>query len=249
MRKTLLIAAAALATSVISSQAQGAVYSQNIVGYVNIPVSAGVFSLQAPALDVDGTGTNNTIATVYPNPTQGDSVYVFNSAAGSYDILTYQSKNLGSRTNPNYVTNWFNGAGNQDATYSINPGEGVFYLPFAKETNTMVGVVLQGTLVNKYLPTAGKFAMVSSQVPVSGGLDSVLGYVPTIGDNAYIFANGSYDVFTFQIKNLGSRTNPNYITNWIDANSVVGEPVINVGQGFWLNPIASTTWVQVFTNN
>ena len=34
MKKTLLIAAAALAASVISSQAQ--VYSQNIVGYANV---------------------------------------------------------------------------------------------------------------------------------------------------------------------------------------------------------------------
>ncbi len=48
--KTLLIAAAALAAAVTSSQAQSTVYSQNIVGYVNqVLPGAGVFtSVVAP---------------------------------------------------------------------------------------------------------------------------------------------------------------------------------------------------------
>ncbi|HUC86042.1 MAG TPA: hypothetical protein VL970_12670, partial [Candidatus Acidoferrales bacterium] len=69
MRKTLLIAAAALAVSVISSRAQ--VYSQNIVGYINVPETAGALSLEAPQLDLDGTGTNNTLSSLYPNPSIG----------------------------------------------------------------------------------------------------------------------------------------------------------------------------------
>src|ERR1700733_540872 len=60
--KTLLIAAAALAAGVMSSQAQG-VYSQNIVGYVNLSISNG-FNLVNIPLDLDGTGTNNAVSTV-----------------------------------------------------------------------------------------------------------------------------------------------------------------------------------------
>src|ERR1700744_2623354 len=60
--KTLLIAAAALAAGVISSEAQ--VYSQNIVGYINLPLSPG-YTLIGNQLSTDLTGTNNTVASVF----------------------------------------------------------------------------------------------------------------------------------------------------------------------------------------
>src|ERR1035438_8504309 len=151
MRKTLLIAAAALASSVISSQAQ--VYSQNIVGYVNVPESTGVINLEAPPLDLDGTGTNNTIATVYPNPAIGDAVYAFSGAG--YDTLTYKTLNIGTRLNPTNVTTWFDANGNQAQSYPLWPGRGIFYLPNANETNTFVGQVLSGILTNSFVPGAG----------------------------------------------------------------------------------------------
>ena len=74
--KTLLLAGAALAFSLATSQAQ--VYSQNVVGYVNINLTNGVLNIISPALDADGTGTNNTIASVIgTNVPTGTIVYVF----------------------------------------------------------------------------------------------------------------------------------------------------------------------------
>ena len=62
MRKTLLIAAAALASSVISSQA--GVYSQNIVGYVNVPTINPAYDY---ALSVPFTiGASNGANEVFP---------------------------------------------------------------------------------------------------------------------------------------------------------------------------------------
>ena len=251
MRKTLLIAAAALASSVISSQAQ--VYSQNIVGYVNIVETANVLSLEAPPLDLDGTGTNNTIASIYPNPATGDVVYAFNGVG--YDTLTYKVNfNIGTRANPTNVTGWFNGS-TPAASYSINPGQSIFYAPTATETNTFVGMVLQGTLTNKnngYAASgyfgAGNYYLTSSQIPLAGGLDSVLGYVPGVGDVIYTYSSGGYDTWTYKNYAVGTRQNPTNYLGWSDG-AVYAEPQISVGQGFWLNPAGGTTWVEVFTNN
>lgn len=236
--KTLLIAAVALAFGLATSQA-APVYSQNVVGYVNVPLTNGVFSVVAPTLDLDGTGIHNTVATVFTTPTIGDTVYVFNGSG--YDVLNYTV--VGSGRPPVYTTNWFNGSA-VASSYPINPGVSVFYLPAANETATLVGNVLQSTnLVNTYFPAAGNFELLSSVAPIAGGLTSVLGYHPTIGDTVYIYDNGQYDTYNYTV--VGSGRPPVYTTNWFNG-SLQSEPVIQVGQGFWMLPAASSSWVQNF---
>ena len=56
--KTLLIAAAALAVGIISSQAQS-VYSQNVVGYINQPIPAGGYQIVGSQL-IGGSDANQT---------------------------------------------------------------------------------------------------------------------------------------------------------------------------------------------
>jgi len=231
MKKTLLIAAAALAAGVISSQAQ--VYSQNIVGYVNVPFVANQIQVVTPALDADGTGTNNTVSTVFTTPTAGDNVFVFNGAG--YDILSYKS-GRGVAT-----PGWYNGA-TLDNTYSINPGVAVFYLPSANETNTQVGIVLQGTnLPNSYVSTtANGISLIGSIVPIAGGVTSGLGYTPTAGDNIFIFNGAGYDIYSYK-SGRGVAT-----PGWYNG-ATLQEPVIPVGSGFWLQTVnAGTTWSENF---
>jgi hypothetical protein len=241
MRKTLLIAAAALAASVISSQAQGAVYSQNIVGYVNVPETAGGFSLEAPPLDADGTGTNNTLASLYPNAAYGDKIFVFNQASSQYGLYQYTKYTANHQS----TTNWVDPSGNLASTFTINPGQSVFYNASVNETNTYVGVVLSGSLVNNNVPAAGKFNLVSSEVPLTGGITTTLGYIPNYGDKVYLFSSGSYGLYQY----TKYTANHQSTTNWVDPSGNQNEPVIAVGQGFWLNPSTANTWVQVFTNN
>jgi hypothetical protein len=235
MRKTLLIAAAAFAASVISSQAQ--VYSQNIVGYVNINLTNGVLANIAPALDVDGLGTNNTIATVFTTPSLNDNVYAFNGTG--YDEISYISKGSGHPVV--YTTNWFfNGAA--DPGYKINPGQSVFYLPAANQTVTQVGTALTGTNTNPNFPAAGSIALLASQIPISGGLTSVLGYQPNLGDNVYVYSGGAYNEYSYISKGSGHPVV--YTTNWFSAG-VAGEPVISVGQGFWLQAALPNSWTEI----
>jgi len=235
MKKTLLIAAAALAAGVITSQAQ--VYSQNIVGYVNIPLTAGVLQVVSPALDADGTGTNNTISTVFGtnNVSLGDSVYAYNGTG--YDSLSYSKQGHGASA----VTGWFLN-GSLANNYVINPGVSVFYLPFVSETNTQVGTVLQGTnLVNTYVAPAGGISLVSSIVPIAGGVTTTLGYTPSIGDSIYVYNNGGYDAYSYSKQGHGVSA----VTGWF-LNGVQTEPNIPVGSGFWLSPFTTTTWTQSF---
>src|ERR1700691_3524535 len=75
--KTLLLTAALVAAGVASSMAQSNVYSLNIVGYVNIPVTKGNLYLLENPFD---TGTGNNITNVVVQPYMGGTNDVPNPA-------------------------------------------------------------------------------------------------------------------------------------------------------------------------
>ena len=62
--KTILTAAALLAAGALTSMAQSNVFSLNVVGYYNLSLTNG-FQLVANQLDLDGTGVNNTLQSVF----------------------------------------------------------------------------------------------------------------------------------------------------------------------------------------
>ena len=78
MRKTLLIAAAALAASIISSQAQ--VYSQNIVGYANVPTPGASVSylLSVPFLIGGSNGINEVFGTSLQGAADFTQILIWN---------------------------------------------------------------------------------------------------------------------------------------------------------------------------
>lgn len=164
--KTLLMAAAALAAGIVTSQAQ--VYSQNIVGYMNIPLTNG-FTLYANQLDVDGSGTNNTVESVFGSQVSGLTVYAF--SGGSYYSAGYSTKG-----------GWSGSTNVVDAALSV--GSAVFVKVNTATNITVVGNVLTGTNVVNFTP--GAYNLVGSPTPQAGSLSS-LGYVPTSGDSTYQF--------------------------------------------------------------
>ena len=100
--KTLLIAAAALAAAVTSSNAQSTVYSQNVVGYVNTVLpGSGVLSLVANPLN----GTTNSVSTILPSLVGGESVLVWNG--GGYYVYVYQGAGVG--TGLGFQSDWTDG--------------------------------------------------------------------------------------------------------------------------------------------
>jgi hypothetical protein len=226
MRTRVLICAAAVAAGALSAVAQSNVYSLNVVGYVNLSLKDG-FNMIANQLDADGFGTNNTIKGVFgAQLPPGTTVYAWNGAG--YSIEKYTKTKDGS------ATNW------STPDYSLNPGQAAWVsIPTGSGnvTVTTVGTVLQGALVNPNIPTAGGYTMVSSLVPLSGGLVSALGYNAGAGDQVYQWNGSGYTINKYTKSKDGTKT------NW-SLNST--EPTIAVGEGFWLQVSAGAAWSNYF---
>jgi hypothetical protein len=195
----------------MSSQAQG-VYSQNIVGYVNLTITNG-FNLVNIPLDSDGTGTNNFVNTVIgTNLPNGSIIESWSPTSG------FSGNDFGT-TIKNPTPHW------TTPTATYNPGQGIFIFdPSNGVVNlTIVGTVLQGGLTNSYINQAG-YSLVGGQFPVAGGIVSTFGYTPSDGDIAETWspsAGFSGNVFGPTIK----QPTPHWTS---------GEPQLTVGQGVFI---------------
>ena len=245
MKKTLLIAAAALAASVISSQAQ--VYSQNIVGYVNKPLLNG-FSVVANPLD--GSGANNSITNlvnVFSAAYDGSLIYVWNGSG--YTIYTIDSSwatGIGNAadsaavTPPNLPTGTAIYLNNNTGTPNTNTFVGTVHVDAAAAGAQVVGQTTNviGTGLNYYaskLPIGGGLGSVVQLPVLSGALDGALLYVPNIVSGS---VNG-YTIYTCD------SSWANGFGNAADSAMAV-EPVISVGSGFFINNNTGlpVSWVQ-----
>ncbi len=155
------MAAAALAAGILTSNAQ--VYSQNVVGYQTVPLSAG-FTMVANQMDVDGTGTNNTITTV-----MGTNLPV-NTTVEAWNGASFGSTKW---TGTKWTTS------SALFTNAMQPGVGFFVSSPVATNVTEVGNVLQGTNVLTIVPG---FQVVSVDAPLTGGIQTVFGYTPTKND-------------------------------------------------------------------
>jgi hypothetical protein len=142
--KTLLIAAAALAATVISSQAQ--VYS-GVVGYVSVNAPANTLVLAANPLD-NGTNDLNSLLGALPVKS---TAQVWNGSG-----FTVSTKS-GTGWSPDPV---------------LPPGTGFFIKSATAQTNTFVGAIdtqLGGTVTNAL--TANIIVLVGSQIPYGTDLN------------------------------------------------------------------------------
>jgi len=149
--KALLLSAALVALGVASSQAQ--VYSVNAVGYINVTLKAGGFTMVANQLDnMNGNLVSDLLATA-PNGT-----------------IAYKYTSAGFEINSKVFGNW------SLATMTLAPGEGIFVsLPAGTDLQvTLVGEVRQGTGLTVTLPQ--NFSIISSIVPQSVRLNDTVAY-------------------------------------------------------------------------
>jgi hypothetical protein len=165
MRTKALFLAAAISAAGLATASAQAVYSVNVVGYVNLEVPAG-FSLIANQLD---NGQGNLLNDVLPNAPFGASIFKFDPAAAAY----VSSVNFGDWS-PNL---------------SLAPGEGAFISLEAPATLTFVGEVMQGNLS---ISVPAGFSIRSSMVPQSATLED-LGFPVEFGDTVYFYRNGEYE--------------------------------------------------------
>jgi hypothetical protein len=214
--KTLLATAAISAAFAITSYAQ-TVYSVNAVGYVNVTVPAGKFAILANPLNQG----NNTLSEVFPDLAANTQIYLWGASG------------FGSAIRKT-ATGWLPPTA---GTNVVRPGQGFFVNNVAGTdlTITFVGEVPQGDLVTSY--PAG-FALLSSQVPQGGKVETDLKLPAKNGDQVYVFTNGAY-------LPTARRT----ATAWVGGVPGAPEPVVGVGQGFWLNAASQGSWTRTFSVN
>lgn len=225
--KSLLAAAACIAAGVASSMAQSNVYSLNIVGYYNVPVS-GSLTPMANSLRADTGGAVDRLDKVIPYR-DGDNVQVWNGA--SWDLWSMDSIS---------ATGFVNPAGGDAALASLpvlGPGIGFFYGNNIGTTNvTFVGEVRTGTN-NITLPVGLK--PIGSPLPL-GGLVSTgpLNLLVQDGDNIQLWTGASWALYARDSISA---------TGWVVPGGADGpEPTLTVGQGFFYgNNVGSFNWQQV----
>jgi hypothetical protein len=175
-------------------------------------------------LDFDGTGTNNSLATVFgtnlPNQTR---LYIYNASTAGFTTATYLA-GTGS---------WLGNTAGANA--ALQPGGGVFLsLPAAAAVTTVttVGTVLQGTLSTPYLPG---FNIISSKVPVAGGAGA-LGLTNNISNQDFVYqfvpSTQAYGPKHTYLAGTGT---------WLG-----GEPQISVGEAFWYDAHNAGSWTVTF---
>jgi hypothetical protein len=222
----LLVAGAALVLSLTPSQAQS-VYSANVVGYIQLNLTNG-FNLIANQLDVDGTGLNNTVVTVFgTNLPANSAVLAWVPSSGSFSFANW--------TLSKGVLKW-SGATNA-ANQALNPGGAVFVsIPAsapATTTITLVGNVIQGTNV---VPMVTGFNMAGAIPPLSGSIDTNLNYIPSHNDQVLVWspATQSYVFYNYTLSKGVWKWSP-------------GSPQISLAQGVFINTTNTTpAWTNKF---
>jgi len=174
-----LVCVAALAAGIATSLAQSSnVYSLNVVGYYNIPLTSGQHLLIANQLNT----TNNTLAALIPNGPPGSFFYKY--ANGNWSVANFDPDLLDWEPSP--------AAGNT----TLNMGEAGMFKAASPTTLTFVGEVQQGALTVPLVPGGALFAR-SSIVPQAGRLSTDLGYPGEPGDFSYKYSAGNWIVANF----------------------------------------------------
>lgn len=238
MKKTLLIAAAALAAGVISSQAQ--VYSQNVVGYVNLPLSSG-YNLVSVQFQV---GASNGASEVFPALPDGTQTYQWDNVNSTFVYNFYDSG--GGATPP--AQSWYM---SDYATPTNAPilkaGTAVFLLLPSAVTNTVVGNVVSGNTNN----LVSGYNMVGSALPVGGATTNTLFNLNALPDGTQTYrwdqVNNTY-IYNFYDTG-GGATLPGQSWYMSDYSTPTNAPSLSVGEGlFFLTP-STFAWTQTYTNN
>jgi hypothetical protein len=161
--KTLLLTAALGGAMTTAAMAQ-AVYSQNIVGYVNLTVPTG-YSMIANPLD----GVDAALPTIFPAPPEETTIFKFTGAG--------------------YISASFIDGVWEGSPITLAPGEGAFILnPAAPFVNTFVGEVVLNS--NNQIPAG--YSIRASSVPQAGGLSSVLEFPAAEEDTIFQFTGLGY---------------------------------------------------------
>jgi hypothetical protein len=222
MRTKVLATIAALAVTAFVAQAQ--VYSENIVGYVNVEVGPGASLLANPL----NASPDNTLDNVLPSVPDQSTVFKWNFAGQTFAASDTFFAGFG----------WFD-SGFNPSTTTLDPGEGFFLkTPDASGTNTVtfVGEVSTGT----------------NTVVVQGPGNNFLGNPVPVAQSLVTAGLEVADQSTYRTFDNAANSYSQALTyfagfGWFDSGFNPADPIPTVAQGFVIdNKGATTNWTQVF---
>jgi len=236
--KTLLLAGAALAISLVASQA-APVYSQNVVGYANVPMLSGdTYLLTIPFQIGASNGANEVWPLSGGNPTVPDNSELLVWTGSGYQGYLSDSTSTTLWDDPNTYANV--------PPPALPVGIAFFLIPGGNVTSTFAGsvaVVINGTKSVSLL--SGDTYLVASYVPYAGSVS--LG-TSTGGGPALNYANGLPDNTELLIWTgsgyTGYLSDSTSTSGWDDPNTYanIPAPTVAVAQGFFLIPGLNFTW-------
>lgn len=272
MKKTLLIAAAALAAGIISTEAQ--VYSQNVVGYVNQAIAAGQYQIVGNQMinGSDVSATNGDINACLingfvsspndpPSSSSNSVIFVWNGS-GYAQYFFFNQADATTWEGFASPAGWYDALGNMaNVKLGVNQAAFIQNHSTSPMTITTVGNVLQGT--NLTTINVG-YNLMSLSAPVStnpvattfglpGNLTSSPNDPPTLANNDALYSwNGSGYAQYFFFNQADATTWEGFASpaGFYDA---LGTPMPTsaypqVNQGFFLYHSGSPiTWTNVFT--
>jgi hypothetical protein len=222
MRTNALILTAALGIASAASSMAQAVYSVNVVGYINLAIQPG-FNLVANQLKAS---PNNSLGSVMP------------LVATETQVLKF--------VNNNYTADIFDGSGwldnstGEPSTTTVAPGEGFFLYSPGAATVTLVGEVTTGN--NLPVNMGAGFTLISSIVPQTIALDPSNGF-NDVAEMQYLTFNAGTQNYNTTLVNDGSG----WLNN--ETGDPVPDPTPAVGQGFFIYSTAPATWLRSFNPN
>jgi len=261
--KTLLIAAAALAATVSVSQAQ-TVYSQNVVGYINLTLTNNNLVMCANQLD---TGSN-TLDNVLQSGVASKGTLLLQWTGTGYHTYSYYNS---SDASGNFYTGgagWYAGTANVGSTLNIGPTanglasagvDGGFFLEnVSGSTITIptVGQVVQGTNIYAFSNTGAQALQIYSvPAPLAGlSLDNTNINFPAVSKGTlYLQWNGKSGYNTLAYYN-SSDASGNFYTGGAGWYSGTANEDQNpsywptAGGSFFIENLSSKTilWTNVF---
>jgi hypothetical protein len=226
----MFLMAAAMAAGVVTTMAQGTVYSLNIVGYVNrVCQGTNRYSLVSNPLNRTDAGGNN-----YSN--------LFQTLPVSSKVLRWTGSGYGTVTRSTSVTGW---SPNSAWSTVCSPGSAVFILAppdptgsIGWITNTFTGDVPTGMLTNA-VPLG--YSLMGNMTADAGDVTTNLALTA-----ALIYASPSPQS-QILVWNEAAQGYTTYNRNTTTAGYAGGAPIISVAQGFFVNNLKlATNWIRSF---
>jgi hypothetical protein len=264
--KTLLMSAAALlAVGIVSSRADGPVYSQNIVGYATVAtpgIGTTLYMVACPFVIGASNGANEVygLNANSNNLPIGTEILIWNPTgpnANSYTVYYYDPSYEGVDQG-SYGGWWTDSTLSQNMpTPVLPPGQGYFLQPTANTTNTFAGTVavpVGGSATNTLNGIGTTLYMVSSAVPYAGDVTNVGGINLTnmpVGSEVLVWnptgpSANSYTTYYWDPSYL-----PDYGAWWTDStlSQNLPDPLLPVGGAMFIQPTANYKWVQTVPSN